>query len=157
MRKLLITAGAAVVAGFIVGALAVNAITASPEAERPAGDQEVHVADAFAPRAYETPAPARGVQPGSHGTNDAGLTYGYDAGPTEPLPDLVEAIATNGQIGYYYAKDLAEVLQPPADLDPNEVADQSHGVLTIPVYLTDGVTQIGEYPILPATVESTDE
>ncbi|CAI9394023.1 hypothetical protein [Microbacterium sp. T2.11-28] len=157
MRKLLITAGAAIVAGFIVGALAVNAITASPEAERPVAHQEVHAADAPVPRAYETPTPARGVQPGTRGTNEAGLTYGYDAGPSEPLPDLVEAIATNGQIGYYYANDLAKVLQPPADLDPNAAADQSPEAVTIPVYLTDGVTQIGEYPILPATVEAIDE
>lgn len=124
MRKLVFVATGAVLVGFAVGALAVNAISPPPDADARSGSTEIHVAQASSPRAYDTPTPATGVKPGSDGINEAGVTYGYDAGPTQPHPDLVEAIATNGLIGYYYAADLEKALGASAELSPGQAASQ---------------------------------
>ena len=63
------------------------------------------------------------------GVNANGQTYGTPNENGEP--DLSSAQATNGAIGYIYVSDLWEL----------------SGSGTIPVYESDGVTVIGEFPI----------
>ena len=68
------------------------------------------------------------------GVNANGQTYGT---PNEKgVPDLIAAQATNGAIGYYYFTDLM-----PAG------GDDRVAPYTIPVYESDGVTVIGQFPI----------
>jgi hypothetical protein len=78
-------------------------------------------------------------------TNAAGQTYGeLRLGLMEP-PDLVSVMATNGKVGYYYWKDLGGGARPST---PEEVAaDNKHNLrgFTLPVYESDGVTQIGVF------------
>ena len=78
-------------------------------------------------------------------TNAAGQTYGaLRLGLMEP-PDLVSVMATNGKAGYYYWKDLGGGERPST---PEEVAAYNERNLRgfdIPVYESDGVTQIGVF------------
>ena len=61
------------------------------------------------------------------------------------MPDLVAAVATNGREGYVYAKDL----ESPTPSSPVEAArwqeEHTGDVDSIPVYLADGETVIGEF------------
>ena len=81
--------------------------------------------------------------------NDSGLTYGT---PTETVsgyhePDLIRVAATNGKNGYAYRADL----EGPVPSSPAEAlewqAEQAGKTTTIPVYQSDGVTQIGVFEI----------
>lgn len=60
------------------------------------------------------------------GVNAKGETYGALV-DGEPMPDLSPVQATNGKVGYAYSRDM--------------MSDKS----TIPVYLSDGETVIGEF------------
>lgn len=77
------------------------------------------------------------------GINANGDTYGVMKDGAEP--DLVAVIATNGEVGYAYAEELSG----PDFASPEEAIEwqEEHGgeVRTVPVYLEDGVTQIGEF------------
>jgi hypothetical protein len=65
------------------------------------------------------------------GVNANGQTYGT---PNENgSPDLTAAQATNGEVGYIYS-----------DQQMNDTQQAPH---TLPVYESDGVTVIGEFPI----------
>jgi hypothetical protein len=83
-------------------------------------------------------------------TNAAGETYGGDK-PLVEQPDLVAVIATNGKHGFCLRSDF----DGPADgttpsTPPEEVEALNEAGLrgrTIPVYESDGVTQIGVFQI----------
>lgn len=80
-------------------------------------------------------------------TNANGQTYGTDGGaPAGPLhePDLVAVQATNGRAGYAYATQL----NGPTPTSPAQaVAENSQPARTIPVYESDGKTQIGVFKV----------
>lgn len=91
----------------------------------------------------DPPLPAKSVYP----MNASGLTYG----PNKPLveePDLMAVVATNGKVGYCYRKDLegpGPMPTSPAEaIASNERSLRGH---TIPVYESDGVTQIGVFQV----------
>jgi hypothetical protein len=54
--------------------------------------------------------------------NENGLTYGsaLDAPSLEVEPDLIEAYATNGSIGYVYKEDLEQAANPYPPKNPEE-------------------------------------
>ena len=100
-------------------------------------------ADAPESPALREAIPGEGVTPGSHGVNSAGETYGQTDDPTyEDAPDLIEAIGTNGIIGYVRASELRQATAPAGSLE--EARDGSQA-LVLPVYLSDGTTRIGEF------------
>jgi hypothetical protein len=80
-------------------------------------------------------------------TNANGQTYGTDGGePGGPLhqPDLMAVQATNGKLGYAYATQL----NGPTPTSPSQaLADNNQATRTIPVYESDGKTQIGEFKV----------
>jgi hypothetical protein len=89
----------------------------------------------------DPPLPAESVYP----TNASGDTFG----PNKPLvedPDLMAVLATNGKVGYCYRKDL----EGPMPTSPAEaIASNDRGLrgYTIPVYESDGTTQIGVFQV----------
>ena len=91
----------------------------------------------------EPPLPAESVYP----MNASGDTFG----PNKPLvedPDLMSVMATNGKIGYSYRTELLGSHQPPGT--PEEAVASNERSLrgyTIPVYESDGVTQIGVFQV----------
>lgn len=86
-------------------------------------------------------------------TNAKGQTYGSAAYATSPEnePDLILAGATNGETGYVLRTDLEE----PAPKSPEEAlarqAAEAGKSRVIPVYKSDGVTQIGVFVIQPGS------
>ncbi|MHB1342636.1 MAG: hypothetical protein ACYCX5_12895 [Coriobacteriia bacterium] len=78
-------------------------------------------------------------------TNERGQTYGKpqetSAGCHEP--DLMMVLATNGKVGYALSADLAG----PEPSSPEEAvrwqAERGSEPRTIPVYESDGITQVG--------------
>jgi hypothetical protein len=80
-------------------------------------------------------------------TNADGQTYGTDGGaPSGPVdePDLVAVQATNGQVGYAYANQL----NVPTPTSPAQaVAQDNQPARIIPVYESDGKTQIGQFKV----------
>lgn len=74
--------------------------------------------------------------------NARGQTYGSSAFSKAPAddPDLILVVATNGQEGYVQAGDL----NGPTPRTPEEAAAMSKTPpRSIPVFLSDGQTQIG--------------
>lgn len=82
-----------------------------------------------------------------YSTNASGQTYGADGGQGgSPLhePDLVAVQATNGKLGYAYASQL----NGPTPTSPAQaIAENSQRSRTIPVYESDGRTQIGQFKV----------
>ena len=80
-------------------------------------------------------------------TNANGQTYGTDGGaPGGPLdePDLEAVQATNGKVGYAYATQL----NGPTPTSPAQaIAENNQPARTIPVYQSDGRTQIGQFKV----------
>lgn len=76
------------------------------------------------------------------GLNARGQTFGVenDSG----TPDLVSAYATNGRDGYVLATDLDGATHPKT---PTDAATFQSPPRTIPVYASDGTTQIGVFAI----------
>ena len=94
------------------------------------------------------PVPGDGVVPGSRGTNAAGQSFGQNLDPTFATgPELVEAIASNGKLGYVYASELRKAATPVAS--PKAAAASSSTTVVIGVYLTDGITRIGDFIMSP--------
>ncbi|MBN1459971.1 MAG: hypothetical protein JXA57_10560 [Armatimonadetes bacterium] len=122
-----------------LAALAVKAF-AAPTSEQP------DPSDAGSDARMLVPAdPAWNLWP----TNERGQTYGT---PQETAvgyhePDLMRVLATNGKTGYALSADLAG----PEPSSPEEALEwqAEHGSepRTIPVYESDGVTQIGVFDI----------
>lgn len=86
------------------------------------------------------------VTPGQSGRNDAGQTYG----PLTDLsfatgPELFEAGATNGRIGYVETSAFAAIMAAPSSL--KEALESKPSERVLPVYAVDGKTVIGEYLI----------
>jgi len=82
-------------------------------------------------------------------TNANGDTYGVikTDGST---PDLIAAYATNGQLGYVYARDLTAAQGGPFTSPEEALAwQEAHAgeAVPIPVYEEDGATVIGEFVI----------
>lgn len=88
-------------------------------------------------------------QPTSLATNAAGQTYGIDS--NNGHPDLIAATATNGRDGYVVAKQLANAdgcstaKTPAKNVKCTE--DRAGKTVIIPVYESDGETQIGVFQI----------
>lgn len=82
-----------------------------------------------------------------YGTNASGQTYGTDGGQGgSPVhePDLIAVQATNGKLGYAYASQL----NGPTPTSPAPaVADNNLPARVIPVYESDGKTQIGQFKV----------
>jgi hypothetical protein len=82
-------------------------------------------------------------------TNALGLTYGPgpDALSVQDEPDLILVTATNGKDGYVLAKDL----EGPTPSSPEEAlawqAARAGKARVIPVYQSDGITQIGVFEV----------
>ncbi|MHB9004315.1 MAG: hypothetical protein ACYC6C_09685 [Coriobacteriia bacterium] len=80
-------------------------------------------------------------------TNASGQTYGTPTGTPYDYrePDLIKVCATNGKIGYSVRVDL----EGPTPASPEEAlwlqAEQAGKGRVIPVYESDGVTQIGVF------------
>lgn len=85
-------------------------------------------------------------KPGTWPTNARGQTYGSDAYANAQTgePDLIAAYATNGKEGYVARTDL----DGPVPTNVSQaIAQNSAPSRTIPVYLSDGITQIGVFVI----------
>lgn len=80
--------------------------------------------------------------------NENGLTYGSGL-DTDVGLDLIEAYATNGELGYVRATDLNQDLAA----DPAEALSQDVAGHRIPIYAVDGTTVIGEF-VVDVGVES---
>ena len=72
--------------------------------------------------------------------NENGETYGSALGQ-EKDPDLIAAIGTNGEEGYVKASDIT----PPADMSLEEALAYTSEAVTVPLYMSDGETEIGEF------------
>ena len=129
----------AIVAGLVAGSAVANN---APDILTPEG---VSVADGLP----HSPAPVP-----TYETNEAGQTVGSAAEAINPetQPDLIEALATNGQSGYVLRVDLekadgttasAEFTSPEEALKWQETQDFKP--ISIPVYEADGVTEIGVF------------
>ena len=85
-------------------------------------------------------------------TNEAGQTYGVDDGEGD-RPDLILAEATNGETGYVDQKALDELtganISTPEEAVAWEKSLESSAwtTKTLPVYLSDGKTLVGEFEI----------
>jgi len=77
------------------------------------------------------------------GVNSDGQTYGVPN--SRGTPDLIAAVATNGQQGYIYATQLQAAQPQPTS--PQQAAAMHPTPVAIPVYKSDGHTVIGEFVI----------
>ncbi|WP_159698779.1 hypothetical protein [Arthrobacter sp. 18067] len=93
-------------------------------------------------------------------TNARGQTFGsiseIDGQPVEP--DLIQALATNGTVGYVDDDALKAATGHPSQFKSPEEAlrwQEANGNKTtvIPVYESDGVTRVGEFVIQPSEGE----
>jgi hypothetical protein len=144
MKRLHMTRGIMVLAAVVVGGLLVGGAIASA---------------AIAGASDGAPAPHNQV--GTEWPKDArGLTYGSAADARSPQdePDLIQTMATNGVTGYVLKTDL----DGPTPKTPEEAlrqqAAQAGTERVIPVYQSDGVTQIGVFviggkPAIPISAE----
>lgn len=134
--------GGGLVAGVVIGASLLGATILPSASETPVSQATV--------------VPADGVVPGSTGENAAGQTFGpaTDAAFTDG-PDLIEALATNGLIGYVSATALADATGPAPSL-AEALASKSEPI-ELPVYLADGKTEIGVFLVEPPVVVETGE
>jgi len=93
----------------------------------------------------------------SYSVNDSGETYGSARSATSPAeePDLIEAMATNGEVGYVRGSDLTLPATTPEDnIRNNDVYARG---FTIPVYASDGKTVIGEFVVGGKTATTPEE
>lgn len=90
------------------------------------------------------------VEPVPLAVNERGQTYG-STGAGE-APDLTAVIATNGRQGYVYAHELADATGSPLSFTSPEEAlrwqeDRAARAVIVPVYLSDGVTRVGDFVV----------
>lgn len=82
-----------------------------------------------------------------HAVNDRGETFGVE-NERYGRPDLIGAVASNGRDGYIRATDLDEAMGPMPDTPEEAVAlNDRPRPDPLTVYLSDGETVIGEFPI----------
>ncbi|MEE4540353.1 ATP-dependent Lon protease [Streptomyces sp. V4-01] len=110
----------------------------------------VHGAVVTADAGTPTAAPGRNSAGPTWARNATGLTYGSGMEATEPEnePDLMQAYATNGRLGYVKRTDLES---EPTPASPRQaVATQSRlagQARTLTVYALDGTTPVGDFVI----------
>lgn len=79
--------------------------------------------------------------------NDSGQTYGAEN--KNGSPDLLRVVATNGRVGYAFAKELNSpggIPEPRSRQEALEYMDKTKGkTFETPVYESDGKTQIGVF------------
>ncbi|MET3175968.1 UNVERIFIED_ORG: hypothetical protein ABIB52_003841 [Arthrobacter sp. UYCu721] len=78
------------------------------------------------------------------GVNANGETYGVES-QENGTPDLIAVMATNGQSGYAYARDLYGGPMPTSPEDLIKNFSNPIPLREIPVFLSDGETQIGVF------------
>lgn len=84
------------------------------------------------------------------GVNAKGETFGVDRDGR--IPDLIAAETTDGKPGYVYAKDL-EGPTPKSPAEALALQEAKRGrIRTVPVYLSDGETVIGEFHVSAGTL-----
>ena len=87
----------------------------------------------------------------SYSYNEQGQSYGSAVAPDRPEkePDLIQAEASNGRIGYVFASDLMGYTpkSPEEAAMANEINARNN---VIPVYESDGKTKIGEITLVPS-------
>jgi hypothetical protein len=99
--------------------------------------------DADSPAPWpEPPLPAKSAYP----TNAAGQTCGGDK-PLVENPDLVKVQATNGKAGYSLKADIYPDADPRTPEEAEEITKRGLRGYMIPVYESDGVTQIGVFQV----------
>ena len=99
--------------------------------------------DADSPVSWpEPPLPAESVYP----TNAAGQTYGGDK-PLVENPDLVKVQATNSKVGYSLKSDIYPDPDPMTPEEAEEMTKRGLRGYMVPVYESDGVTQIGVFQV----------
>jgi len=76
------------------------------------------------------------------GINAKGETYGVKSAE-KGTPDLIAVVATNGESGYAYAKDLYGGPMPASPEDDAKNFSTPRPPRQIPVYLSDGQTKVG--------------
>lgn len=82
------------------------------------------------------------------GVTKDGRTYGseLDSLHGKPAPDLVAVVGDHGKLGYVDAKSLATIGDSDSDAArAKSNALKADGKLSLPVYATDGVTQIDTF------------
>jgi hypothetical protein len=99
----------------------------------------------------------------SYATNESGLTYGSaaDASSPDTEPDLIQAVAMDGQQGYVRKSDLddangttaAKSFETPEDALAWQESEGAKDHV-IPVYESDGVTQIGVFLVVGGDTQS---
>lgn len=116
----------------------------------------VGAATATSPQADGSPAPSFATSSNNAGfqTNQAGQTYGFprEVNGQAVEPDLIQAVATNGQLGYVDNDELKKAEGHPSMFKSPEEAlawqkSQGTASVTIPVYDSDGATKLGEFVI----------
>ncbi|MCP4964924.1 MAG: hypothetical protein GY926_06775 [bacterium] len=104
----------------------------------------------LASAASDSPAP---IYVPDYPRNSAGLTYGSSEGVwPEFEPDLILVVATNGREGYVFKAELdratgGDVSTIEEALEWNSRRAELPDDRTIGVYLSDGTTKVGEFPI----------
>jgi len=121
-----VLAGAVLFGGLVVGAVGGSVAIASDSTNVPTGAASTHWQKN-----------ARGQTFGS----------GLNAASPEDEPDLIEAFATNGNLGYVLRTDL----EPADPKTPEEALQRQAGQVgkdeVVPVYAADGATKIGVFVI----------
>lgn len=136
---LIVVCASVAVVGLGIGA----AVAVVPSILAPAG---VTTKGGVAPSAMPDP---------SYPTNSSGKTFGslLDSNSPSNDPDLIKVEATNGKVGYVYKKALddadgttaAQSFKSPEDAIAYQRAHASDALVEIPVYSSDGKTQIGTF------------
>lgn len=78
------------------------------------------------------------------GVNAKGETYGVES-QENGTPDLIAVMATNGQSGYAYARDLNGGPMPTSPEDAVKNSNTPRPPREIPVFQSDGETQVGVF------------
>lgn len=90
--------------------------------------------------------------------NEAGLTYGSSLGRGTPeaAPDLVEVIGNDGKTGYVHKEHLFPEL-PESPAEALALSARSSGEFTVPVFESDGTTQIDTFTVNDGAVTTTSK
>lgn len=144
-KKSLFAGGGAIIATFTIGAFVGLMAPSIANGDVPDTDQtEVRSTSQFSSDSGNGWIAPDEIQ---YEVNEFGLTFGR-AGLVESVemePDLILAVATNGQVGYVYNDQLDPPAKSPEQAE--KVTQQSDQGYQIPVYLSDGVTEIGVFQV----------